>query len=714
MHIMRKHLSPLFLVTGIGLIAGLLWLSSCKKNFLNVESLSAVDQDFVFSSPAEAYKVIVGEYDLWSGAYNGLFYDLDVVGSDIEHHPECYSCQLRHVPEYLYAADFSIDFSDAVTAWQNLYQIANRANLIMEAISEKDDYKQAVASNTPNDWTQLYGEAAVFRAYSYFNLIRYFGDVPYFDVPIRNASQTDSAKLTSRFAIYDAEIASLEKAAPLMYALGQNGIDAERFSSTFAEGLIGKMALYAAGYSLLRTDNTVDYGGVQFQKLGTAKWNAMYACPTGDKQQDYYKTAQKYLQMVVDNPGSAYLITTDPRGAGYDNPFQYNFQMNMNLKPSPASLYEVGYTQGVSTSERPYAFGRPSGGGGSNAYPCKSYGQSRIFASFYYGGYDATDLRREVTAAVTSNSGACSETLINFAPGSREKGGLPNNKWDESRMADPYTAAQRKSGINWPQMRMADVILMLAEVDADLNDEGDAKAQLTKVRSRAFLAADQQKEVTNYIGALSGDALKEAIQQERALELCGEGYRRYDLIRTGKLPQAIHDLRQTNGAMIQGLQNQGYYTFPNGNTISNYIWVKKVNVSDYGMTKMLTTQCEVPSTDPTYPIRHPGWRGNCDLWNAEGFLPTGGSRNLAIRGIDHYIAPGSAEAVTLEALGYVKTPWGQEILDNTDQYLTDLFKGYTEGDYAAGVPPRYLLPLSSETIAQSHGLITNGYGFPQQ
>jgi len=43
-----------------------------------------------------------------------LFYDLDVVGSDIECHPETYDAQTRHVPENLYATELTIDFSDAV------------------------------------------------------------------------------------------------------------------------------------------------------------------------------------------------------------------------------------------------------------------------------------------------------------------------------------------------------------------------------------------------------------------------------------------------------------------------------------------------------------------------------------------------------------------------------------------------------------------------
>lgn len=690
------------------IIAATLMCTSCDKDFLNVSSPSAVDQDFVFSAPEEAYKVLVGCYELWREGNNGLFYDLDIVGSDSECHPETYDAQQRHIPEGLYASEIPINYSNAVNIWANLYKVANRANIIMEEIRKNPEYQEAVDAGIPNTWSQLYGEAAIFRAYAYFNLIRYYGDVPYFRESIYSTSQTDSSRLISRDIIYDGEIESLKEAEPLMYRLGEGGITAERFSRTFAQGMIGKLALFAGGYGLRRTD--FDYGTVTFDQIGTEMWNAKYVRRTD--YLDYYRIAETYLKALVDNPGSAYLITTDPRGAGYDNPFQYNFQMNMNLKVSPESIYEVGYTQGLGNCERPYAFGRPSNGGGSNAYPCKNYGQSRIYASFYYGDYDPKDLRRDATVTVTANSGSCSEVLISFTPGSRVNGGLPNNKWDESRMAAPYTTAQRKSGINWVQMRMADVILLLAETYAELGKEPEAKAELTKVRSRAFAAADQTEKVTDYISSLTGESLKEAIAQERKLELAGEGFRRYDLIRTGKLPEKIIQLRIAQGAMVNGLKTNGYYTFANGNTISSFIYTKKVNVADLGIAKMLTTQCTVGESDPTYPVRFPGWRGNCDLWPA--YTGTTGTRNLAIQGLFRYIDPAGAEAAALVADGYAKTAWGSLIVTNEGQYTTSIFKGYTDAYYSAGVPPRYLLPLSSETISKSNGLITNGYGFAQE
>jgi len=691
------------------LLTLLMFASFSCKDYLDVSSPSSVDQDFVFTTPDEAYKVMVGCYEIWRNCNNGLFYDVQVVGSDAESHPETYDAQTRHIPEGLYAADLTINFADAINSWASFYRVANRANMIIKVIGEKEEFKAAKAAGKATAWTQLYGEAVTFRASAYHELIRYFGDVPHFSEPIYATDQIDGAKLTSRDDIYDFEIAALKDIEPLMYRLGEGGINAERFSRTFVQGLIARMALHAGGYGLRRSD--FNYGTVTFTQIGGEMWNAKYQRRTDYKK--YYETAKTYLDMCITNSGTAGLITTDTRGAGFNNPFQRNFQYNMDLVTSPESLFEIAETQGQ-FSERPYAFGRPSDGGGSNAFPCKSYGQSRMYPVFYYGDFDPKDIRRDVTTSVTSNSGACVEKIIAFTPGSRSNGGLPNNKWDESRMTKPYTTSQRASGINWTIMRMADVVLMMAEVSAELGDEARAKTELTKVRSRAFLAADRTEKVTNYISGLSGDALKEAIQQERKLEFAGEGIRRYDLIRTGKMPEKIKQLRDAQIAMVAGLKSKGYYTFANGNQISNYIWVKAVNMNDLGIAKMLTTQCEVAETDPTYPVRYPSWRGQSDLWTASGYTNLTGNRNLAIQGLFKYIDPTSAQAKALEAAGYKKTAWASNIVANEAHYTTNIFKGYTDAYYAAGTPPRYLFAMPSETISKSNGLITNGYGFSQQ
>lgn len=690
---------------------------SCNEDYLNVTSQSSVDQDFVFATPEGAFKALADCYHLWitdgagKGELSQLYYYLDAVGSDSECHPEAYTDE-RYAFEVLSPHLASIDWEKSKLGWAVLYKIANRASIIMETIADKAEYQNAVNSGKVNDWTQLYGEACIFRAYAYFYLIRYFGDVPHFEKAIYSTSQTENVILTSRYEIYDKELDMLKKVEPLMYRLGEGGITAERFSRSFAQGLIGKMALFAGGYSICRTDGQgVDYGNVSLETKGAENWNSRYVRRTDYKK--YYETARDYLKKLVDEggSGSAHLITSDERGADFNNPFQRNFQYNMDLEVSPESLFELGYKQDYENSEWGYAFGRPANRGG--IYPQNAYGQSRFHASFYYGDYDNDDMRRDVTITVSCNGGSCNEVLLKLLPGNRNQGGLANNKWDQSRMANPFNRLERKSGINWCHMRMADAILMLAEAYAELGEEGSAKSELKTVRSRAFSIDKQAEKVEKYINSLSGDALKEAIQQERKLELAGEGVRRYDLIRIGKFPEAIKKIRDTQIEMVNGLESNGYYTFANGNTISGNVWVKMVNTADYGLKYMLTAQCEVNEEDSKYPVLFPGWRGNSDKWN-NGFSNAEGKRNMAVRGLFRYIDPNGPEAAALEADGYVKTAWGSDIVRSKVEFTTNIFKGYTDADYAAGNPPRYLLPMSSQTIAQSFGLLTNGYGLGQE
>jgi hypothetical protein len=325
------------------------------------------------------------------------------------------------------------------------------------------------------------------------------------------------------------------------------------------------------------------------------------------------------------------------------------------------------------------------------------------------------DKRRYVTACITANSGAASEKLIDFSPGSREKGGLSNNKLDESRFAKPYTTAQRNSGCNWQQLRMADVMLDLAYAAATTGDPGTAKTYLTKIRSRAFSAADQAAMVTAYVGGLSGQALVDAIAHERKLELAGEGKTRWDMILYGKMPERIIKLRERQIAMVQGLKSDGYYTFPEtGMTISNYIWTKFVNIKEDidPSLNLLTTQTPegITKDDPRYPVLVPGWRGTSDLWTAYIASLKSNKVNLAIRGLYEYIDPNGVEAAALEADGYVKSKWGANIVANEGQYTSDIFKGYPDSYYSSGQPPRYVRAVPYETLSQSNGLITQGYG----
>jgi hypothetical protein len=288
--------------------------------------------------------------------------------------------------------------------------------------------------------------------------------------------------------------------------------------------------------------------------------------------------------------------------------------------------------------------------------------------------------------------------MITFVPGSKSAGGISTNKWDENRMNPPYVAAQRNSGMNWHILRMADVILMLAEVKAEVGD-ADAINLVNQVRARAFGNALHNIN-------LSGQALKDAILQERKLELLGEGQRRWDMIRSGTFSERATAVKQEMATLVSDLNAQGFHQFANGNVMSNYIWIKKV-----ALTNPLTYDCAATDTIAN-PAAYPAWRGqyNYITLPAVASKVVGTNHNIAIQGLFRYINPTSAEATALVAAGYIKTNWGIDLVNAAAVYQRNILSGIT----TAGDPPRYYYALPSLIISKSNGAIKNGYGLPQQ
>ena len=82
-------------------------------------------------------------------------------------------------------------------------------------------------------------------------------------------------------------------------------------------------------------------------------------------------------------------------------------------------------------------------------------------------------------------------------------------------------------GMNWPIYRYSEVLLFLAEALMEQGKDGEAIEYLNQVRNRAGLADFQ------------GGDLREAIYQERRVELAFENKRWFDLVRTGRAVEVI-------------------------------------------------------------------------------------------------------------------------------------------------------------------------------
>ncbi|MFV0290577.1 MAG: RagB/SusD family nutrient uptake outer membrane protein [Mangrovibacterium sp.] len=701
--------------------------TSCE-DYLESNSSSTPYGEFIFSDVETAQAALLSAYETFRAeSYvhsNGLFYDVVVAGSDIEHHPETFSAQTRHIPEYFYPGgteNFSISTYNAKTTWFACYKIIYICNELINAVKEQELFHDALENKSITRLTDLCGQAIALRATCYFELCRFIGDVPYIK---NNANGHVHSAESPRDYIYEDILNDLIEIEPVMYRVGEGGRSPSLMSRTYVQGLIGRIALFAGGYATRRTDLGADFyvdidgNTIDFETIGQDQTTKSFYARRSDWSK-FYKIAETYLQSCMNNPGSVSLQTVDPRtigtaGQSFANPFQYVFQMMMQGDGvySSESIYEITETTGL-PSDRPYSFGRPSGGASANAYPCKSYGQCRFQAAYYYGAFHNKDMRRDVTISVTSSNGKGAEIINSWTPGSRQYGGPALNKWDSNRMTDPWTQTQRNDGINTPYMRLADVILMLGEVKAALGNDAIALNCLRKVHNRAFSSTAHANEAYEYLKANSktGNTMIDYILEERKLEFGGEGMRRWDLIRTAKLGIALKNNRAEMNELVNDLSAKGFHTFPNGNTISETIYTKAVSGNDYCGYR-LTTQC----LDETDPVLFPGWRGQNNDWELEARQVGDASfsaaklSNLAIKGLFTTIDQNEAELLLSE--GYTRVAWGSDIVKYRSDYADNLFSGYSDADADANKPPIYLLPLAEQELITSG--ITNGYGLPQK
>jgi len=699
----------------LGLLSALMF-TSCQ-DFLETQSDSNFDTEFVFQSASEADKALLGAYQLVStesGIHSArLFYESIGVGSDIELGPEFPVNFGRYNAENLYFKTPTLA-DNLPDGWNGIYKTINRCNVIIAAFEKNAAYIEADKTKA-SALTHLYGEAVAIRATMYFELTRNWGDVIYFKKPILSEADYKNEGLTDRNTIQESELDNLIRVEPMMYRLnsGGNATTATRMTKEYVQGLIGRLALIRGGYALRPPSYSGDGDVIQSHSTrGKMVRRADYL--------KYYTLANTYLKKLV-YEGNASLVTTDPRTPlqKFSNPFQSIFQNGMDYKISPEMIFEVSQTAGSST-ERPYAFGRPSAGG-STAYPPKAYGQIRFFPTYYFGMFDNKDLRRDVTVTTTGLGGVADEKMLLFKKGSTTSGGLSLNKWDYSRMTDKkYATVQRVAGINAPVMRMGDMILLLAETYSVLGDDASARAELLKIRQRAFNPSDAEYalKTTTYVNSKSGATLLSAIQDERAFELGGEGQRKMDLVRWGILGKKVNELQMQMTLMADALRATGSYTFPNGNVISSYIYTKTYTLAQaqaLGLNDILTGNNYVTESDPLYPLLFPGWRGTATDWVTPPAV-TLKKTMLAIKGLFKPLT--SPEITAATAAGYAKVAYGIDLINDDSKpwevNTNGVFGGYLPADYTANYSPLYLLAIPAATIQASGGNVSNNYGFPNQ
>ena len=499
----------------LSMSACLLAFTSCE-DWLNMPSESKADSSTVFESLDRAEMAVVGAYN--SLNTQELGYQL-LMGTD-----ECVSTESNskyNVSNY----DYTNTSSMLNSTYTSMYKAIEYANVCIKNLPA-----MSVSEGEQTKLNGLLGEAFAIRAYAYWCIVRFYGDVPYTDVPTSDLTTYSSSRV-SRDIIYDNCVADLQRAVELLPWYDEGYLKTpERISKNAAYGILARVALYAAGYSLRWGLNTVPYD------KATVK---IAQRDDTERIRELYQIAADACKAVIVHGKNGLLddydqIFRDLGNQTYNEETIFEFG---SYGPNGTNV-RTGYTNGIPTSGQDNSTGGMGKGGGA-----------MIAMPTFYFEFDKDDQRRDVSICnygLKLSSNGNEYQMNTFA-------GMGVGKYRINWKSEKGTKDDRRD-INWPLLRYADVLLMYAEALNELNNGATVEAvnAVKQVRMRAF-RNDEDK-----IGTIptSYEDFRNYIIKERKLELSNEGLRKSDLARWGIL---VDYLTEEKAKLVRLCNREGEY-----------------------------------------------------------------------------------------------------------------------------------------------------------
>ena len=453
--------------------------------------------------------------------------------------------------------------------WAHHYKGIIRANTVIEKGKELFGNDEAVQ--------KYIAEAEVLRALFYFNLVRAYGGVPIImDIPQEYTDSRGHLRASTE-EVYIRILTDLTTAIESnnLYRSTNNGekTPTGRVNKYAAEALLGKVLL-----SMPNDITEAAYPNVEAWKDISANPNITVFYPETTTTQ--YEAAKYYLEDVINN-------------GGYELYPNFSELFKPTNKHSSESIWEVEYKTGqVEGLGSPFytlfspASYAPRNKANSNGYipsPISNQGNGACAPTGYFMDmakkWDSMypDYQYEVrkfddvvyTDTRISNGNIKLDTDgISYLPVNENKDYTQNVAYPY----DPYTGTSFRTSVkgfsaddqwmcgkymgsseykvndsddNWYILRFADVLLLLAEAEAHINDGVLSQSILNNtinlVRERAGIVPYLASGDSNKEWVLdTPEKVYQAIYDERTLELAFEGHRWFDLVRSGKAVEVMN------------------------------------------------------------------------------------------------------------------------------------------------------------------------------
>lgn len=359
------------------------------------------------------------------------------------------------------------------TLWVGNYALITKCN---STIKEVNTNTQIVATEAIKK--QTIGEARFLRAYAYFNLVKLFGRVPLIDSLFSNPAAQNNVPQSSTAQLYAFIEGDLTYAAanlPLSWDVKFVG----RATSGAANGLLAKVYLY----------------------------------------QQKWQQAMNAAAAVV-NSGQYDLSTP------YDKIFREEGEN------SKESVFEVQATASAAIpSNNGVQYAQIQGIRGSGIWD-QGWGWNTP-STYLEAAYEANDPRKNRTIMYTSTGTTIYQTIY----GENLPVGLPNPRYNNKVYTNPALRASigNRFGywMNLRVLRYADVVLMYAEAANEVGGAANTTIALNALNSVRARARAGNNTILPDVTTTDQALLRDAIRQERRVELAMEHERFFDLVRWG-------------------------------------------------------------------------------------------------------------------------------------------------------------------------------------
>lgn len=516
----------------IGVLAAGMTLTSCSESFLDVSSKTESNTENFYKTQNDAWLALIGCYNGWVQiASNGsiCIYVASTVMSDEAYgasgNGDGYGYQVvDRFDQDLSPSDMNLYEND----WKRYYEGIYRCNVLLS-------YDDQI------NWTDeslhgLYiGECRALRALMYFDLVRMFGNIPFFLEPSSdNREQAKPAEVYS-WILEDLRFAIANIPADANHSTSEWG----RITKQAAEGLLARVYMYYTGYYGVQPG----WEDEEFGTIGDVTKEEALAAVEDAISSGYYKLVDKGYHTLW--PAASLVAVPGPQ-VGWDEE-KSTYAGDVNGETMLAMTFVPGDWNGQSWGNAWQVligmrnlWQSPYGRGWGIATVCPGFlnffenGDPRLKASVIdieADGISSNNLYESAFKDWREYTGYCIKKYSPYCYNNSADGSYQNGA-----SADGTANFQIGNTQPWVFLRYADVLLMAAELGSN-----NAQSYMDQVRTRVGLAPIP--------------VTKENILAERARELAFEGIRYWDLLRQrngGKVTALVEALKAVEGVTYSG------------------------------------------------------------------------------------------------------------------------------------------------------------------